>query len=110
MPRPWSGIAKPPASNAALGSLDDIIAAANRGDATAQNALGVKYVAGEDGLPCDDTKAVEWYQKSAQQGFAKAETNLGDMYFYGRGGLAKSSDQALSWYLKAAQQDFPAIT
>jgi eukaryotic-like serine/threonine-protein kinase len=99
--------AKPPASTAALGSLDDIIAAANRGDATAQNALGVKYAAGEDGLPRDDTKAVEWYQKSAQQGFAKAETNLGDMYFYGRGGLAKSSDQALSWYLKAAQQDFP---
>ncbi len=92
---------------APLGSLDDVIAAANRGDPAAQNALGLKYAAGEDGLARDDIKAVEWYQKAAQQGFAKAETNLGDMYFYGRGGLDKSYDQALSWYLKAAQQDFP---
>ena len=90
-----------------LGSLNDIIAAANRGDPAAQNALGVKYANGEDGLPRDDTKAVEWYQKSAQQGFAKGQTNLGDMYLYGRGGLSKDPAVALSWYQKAALQDFP---
>jgi len=106
---PNGGLAPGNASGAAapLGSLDDIIAAANRGDPASQNALGVKYARGEDGLTRDDTKAVEWYQKAAQQGFAKAQTNLGDMYFYGRGGLDKSYDQALSWYLKATQQDFP---
>ena len=69
--------------------------------------LGVKYAFGEDGLPRDDAKAVEWYQKAAQQGLAKAETNLGDMYLFGRGGLDKDPVQALSWYLKAADQDFP---
>jgi serine/threonine-protein kinase len=90
-----------------LGSLNDIIAAANRGDPAAQNALGVKYANGEDGLSRDDTKAVEWYQKSADQGFAKGETNLGDMFFFGRGGLDKSPAQALSWYLKASDQNFP---
>jgi eukaryotic-like serine/threonine-protein kinase len=104
---------QPPASPGAAttppvpGPLADIIAAANRGDPDAQNQLGVKYALGEDGLPRDDTKAVEWYRKAASQGYAKGETNLGDMYFFGRGGLDKSYSEALSWYLKAAQQDFP---
>jgi eukaryotic-like serine/threonine-protein kinase len=92
---------------APAGSLADITLAADRGDPAAQNALGVKYARGEDGLPRDNTKAVEWYRQAASQGFAKAETNLGDMYFYGRGGLPKSYLDALSWYLKAAQQEWP---
>ena len=93
--------------NAPLGSLNDILAAANRGDPAAQNALGVEYANGEDGLARDDVKAVEWYQKSADAGFAKGETNLGDMYLFGRGGLDKNPAQALSWYLKAADQNWP---
>jgi eukaryotic-like serine/threonine-protein kinase len=99
------------ASNPAVvvppGPLSNLITAANRGDPEAQNALGLKYVTGEDGLQRDETKAVDWYTKAAQQGYAKAEVNLGDMYFYGRGGLDKDPVQALSWYLKAAQQDLP---
>jgi serine/threonine-protein kinase len=87
------------------GPLADLITAANRGDPDAQNQLGVKYAQGEDGLPRDDIKAVEYYRKAANQGFAKAETNLGDMYFFGRGGLDQSYRDALSWYLKAAQQN-----
>jgi eukaryotic-like serine/threonine-protein kinase len=93
--------------NVATASLNDIVAAADRGDPDAQNALGVKYARGEDGLARDNVKAVEWYRNAAGQGSAKAETNLGDMYFYGRGGLSKSYLDALSWYLKAAQQDWP---
>jgi eukaryotic-like serine/threonine-protein kinase len=89
------------------GPLADIAAAANRGDPAAQNQLGVKYAQGEDGLPRDEVKAVEWYRKAANQNFAKAEVNLGDMYYYGRGGLLQSYLDALSWYLKAAQQDAP---
>jgi eukaryotic-like serine/threonine-protein kinase len=97
-----------PAEAAALaGPLAATVAAANRGDPTAQNQLGVKYAQGEDGLPHDDVKAVEWYRKAANQGLPKAQTNLGDMYFFGRGGLAQSYLDALSWYLKAAQQDWP---
>jgi len=97
-----------PAEAAALaGPLADTVAAANRGDPAAQNQLGVKYAQGENGLPRDDVKAVEWYRKAANQGLAKAETNLGDMYFFGRGGLQQSYLDALSWYLKASQQDAP---
>ena len=89
------------------GPIADTVAAANRGDPAAQNLLGVKYAQGEDGLPRDDVKAVEWYRKAANQNFAKAEVNLGDMYYSGRGGLLQSYLDALSWYLKAAQQDAP---
>jgi serine/threonine-protein kinase len=111
LPSPTSPAGGPAASggsNAAVpAALAEIVQAADRGDPEAQNALGLKYAMGEDGLRRDDTKAVEWYRKAALQGFAKAQTNLGDMYFYGRGGLDKSYLEAFAWYLKAAQQEFP---
>jgi TPR repeat protein len=94
-------------SGPSSGVLADILAAANRGDPAAENTLGIKFAQGEDGLPHDDTKAVEWYRKSALQGYSNAETNLGDMYFYGRGGLSQSYADAAFWYLKAAQQNVP---
>ena len=99
-------VGKPPAS-AAPTALPDIIQAATRGDPAAENALGVKYAQGADGLPRDDTLAVEWYRKAAIQNYAGAETNLGDMYLSGRGGLERNALEALSWYLKAANQNWP---
>jgi TIR domain/Sel1 repeat len=98
---------KNPDAGSVPGGLAATKAAANRGDAASENALGIKYAEGLDGLQHDDTKAVEWYLKSALQGNASAETNVGDMYFFGRGGLSKSYSDALSWYLKAAQQNWP---
>jgi eukaryotic-like serine/threonine-protein kinase len=85
-------------------SLANVIQAANRGDAEAENELGYMYLTGASGLPRDETKALSWFQKAAAQNFAKAEVNLGDMYFYGLGSLDKSYLEALSWYLKAAEQ------
>ena len=67
--------------NLATAPLNDVVAAADRGDPAAQNILGLKYARGGDGLTRDDTKAVEWYRKAASQGVPKAETNLGDMFF-----------------------------
>jgi eukaryotic-like serine/threonine-protein kinase len=106
-PAPAPSPANPAEVAALAGPLAGTVAAANRGDPVAQNQLGVKYAQGENGLPRDDVKAVEWYRKAANQGLPKAQTNLGDMYFFGRGGLAQSYLDALSWYLKAAQQDWP---
>jgi TPR repeat protein len=88
-------------------STADLIAAANRGNAEAQNLLGVKYLLGEDGLVRDEVQALDWFRKAALQGDRKAQTNLGDMYFFGRGGVDKNLQQALSWYLKAADQHWP---
>lgn len=94
-----NGASAPP-----LSSLSDIIQAAARGDPAAQNALGIKYAEGADGLQHDEVQAVEWYKKAASQNYVKAEVNLGDMYLQGRGGLDQNYLQALSWYLRASEQ------
>jgi eukaryotic-like serine/threonine-protein kinase len=88
-------------------NLAEVIQAAERGDAGAENTLGIKYAQGTDGLPRDETKALEWYRKAALQGNPEAETNLGDLYLLGHGGLQKDSLIALSWYLKAADKHWP---
>ena len=43
--------------------------AAEQGDATAQNNLGVRYGTGR-GVPQDDAEAVRWYRLAAEQGHA----------------------------------------
>ena len=57
---------------------------AERGEAWAQNNLGVMYDNGE-GVAEDDAEAVEWYRKAAEQGDAKAQSNLGVKYRDGQG-------------------------
>ena len=42
----------------------DLMKRAERGDAEAQDQLGVMYAKGE-GVPKDEVKAFEWYQKAA---------------------------------------------
>jgi len=103
---PGSAVAPAPPAPAPA-ALTDIIQAAERGNPAAENALGVKYAEGADGLYRDEVQAVEWYKKAAAQNYSKAEVNLGDMYLNGRGGLDKSYQEALSWYLKASQQQNP---
>jgi eukaryotic-like serine/threonine-protein kinase len=88
-------------------NLAEVIQAAERGDAGAENTLGIKYAQGTDGLPRDETKALQWYRKAALQGNPEAETNLGDLYLLGHGGLEKDPLIALSWYLKAADKHWP---
>jgi eukaryotic-like serine/threonine-protein kinase len=112
---PGSALVSASGSNAVMSApeagaptnLAEVIQAAERGDAVAENTLGVHYAEGAQGLPRDETKALDWYRKAALQGNAKAETNLGDMYLFGRGGLDKNPLIALSWYLKAADQQWP---
>jgi hypothetical protein len=55
------------------------------------------------GVPQNDTKAVEWYQKAADQGFASAQYNLGWMYENGRG-VPQTKLKAMEWYRKSASQ------
>ena len=59
--------------------LDRIIAAAERGDADAQNQLGVMYYRGE-GVVQDRCKSADWFRKAAEQGHPKAQGSLGIMY------------------------------
>ena len=76
--------------------------AADRGNARAQNELGVMYNKGE-GAQQNDTKAVEWYFKSANQGFDRAQANLGWAYYEGKG-VPQSFVESEQWYRLAAEQ------
>jgi len=75
--------------------------AAEKGDARAQNTLGVMYYLGLS-VPENDAKAVEWYTKAAEQGSALAQFNLGQNYRMGQG-VSKNEFKAFTWYTKAAE-------
>lgn len=75
---------------------------AEAGDAKAQRNLAMMYGRG-DGVPNDDAKAMEWWQKAAAQGNADAQIFLGWMYYSGNG-IPKDAAKALEWYQKAAAQ------
>jgi hypothetical protein len=76
--------------------------AAERGEAWAQNNLGVMYENGK-GVTRDDKEAVRWYTKAAEQGNAVAQNNLGVMYANGKG-VTRDDKEAVRWYTKAAEQ------
>jgi TPR repeat protein len=80
--------------------------AAEQGDASAQNNLGVMYASGE-GVPHDDEQAVHWYRLAAEQGHALAQYNLGGMYNSGRG-VARDTVRSYMWLLLAADAGDPA--
>ena len=78
--------------------------AAEQGDASAQNNLGLMYANGE-GVPEDDRQAVFWFRKAAEQGDASAQNNLGLMYANGEG-VPEDDVRAYAWgNLAAAQGD-----
>ena len=55
--------------------LGELKALAKKGDAKAQNKLGVCYAKGE-GVKKNLVKAIEWYTKAAEQGLMRAQFNL----------------------------------
>ncbi len=80
-----------------------MLALANQGHAMAQYKLGECYQNGENGCVKNDTKALEWYQKSVAQGNGCAQYGLGEMYQEGLGGLKKDPAQALKLYQDARE-------
>ena len=54
------------------------------------------------GTDKNETKAFEWYLKSAENGNAIAQNNLGDCYKNGIG-TDKNETKAFEWYLKSAE-------
>ena len=76
--------------------IDDIIAKASSGDALAQLALGSYFAKGENGLPKDGEKAIEWLEKSANQKNSSAMSYLG--YLYAEGKLVpRDMKKAVQW-------------
>ena len=68
----------------ARANFNRLLAAANEGDANAQNELGIAYADG-NGVSRNQKQAVYWFRKSATQGNALGTCNLGLHYSKGWG-------------------------
>ena len=83
---------------------DALVRRAQRGEARAQNDLGVCYHQGK-GITQNYSQAVYWYRKAAEQDNTAAQYNLGLCYYYGYG-ISEDYYQAVYWYRKAANQGY----
>ena len=83
-------------------ALAELRGRAEKGNAAAQNNLGLMYANGL-GVAKDEVEAVKWYRKAADQGDTDAQLNLGVMYANGRG-VAKDEVEAYKWYLLSGAQ------
>jgi len=89
--------ANPPAAGPAVetATLDQLRQMAQRGDAAAENALGLRYATG-DGVTSSEREAVRWFTKAAEQGNTAAQSKLGSVYFRGRD-IPQNFNQAYFW-------------
>ncbi|MDH5324112.1 MAG: sel1 repeat family protein [Gammaproteobacteria bacterium] len=75
---------------------------AKKGDAMAQFNMALLYHSGS-GVPMDEKKAVEWYQKAAQGGHPLAQEYLAAGYEEGWFGLPKDKKKAAFWRKKLGE-------
>ena len=80
-------------------NLEQLTQMAEKGDGTAQNLLGLRYISGE-GVTQDEREAVRWFTKAAQQGNVSAQSKLGSIYFRGRD-IPQNLNQAYFWMVLA---------
>jgi len=83
-------------------SLPELRKLADQGNADAQWQMGVRYHDGE-GVPQDDTQAVQWFQLAAEQGNVAAQGALGAYYWRGRG-VPEDLSKAYFWSAIAMAQ------
>ncbi len=76
----------------------DLRAAAEQGDAVAQDRLGHFCQARHD-----FSEAFDWYQRAAEQGNADAQFRVGQMYYHHQG-VPLNYGKAAEWFRKAAEQ------
>ncbi len=76
--------------------------AAAVGYTPAEFSLGMAYAYG-DGVPTDDSVAVDWYRRAAEKGDVEAQSSLGWRYLHGVT-LPKDEAQALLWMRRSAAQ------
>jgi TPR repeat protein len=85
--------------------LDQLKAAANKGDAKAQYTMGFYYSVGEGVTQRADPRAAfGWYKKAADQGHAEAQFLAGLSYEKGKGVAKADMGEAVRYYTKAAEQ------
>lgn len=79
---------------------------AEQNDAQAQMALGERYLTG-NGVPLDEAKALQWFQRAAKLGDPTAQLKVGQMYESGQG-TERNLERASIWFTKAAENGDPA--
>lgn len=82
--------------------FSEVLACAERGDASAQFAVAEAYRMGKE-VNENLSDALRWYRAAAIQGYAAAQNNLGTMYLNGIG-TSEDSTEAAHWYRLAAEQ------
>jgi TPR repeat protein len=75
---------------------------AEAGDAEAQYNIGWMYLNGY-GLMMNDSKALEWWQRSSDQGYTDASFSIAMLYSLGEGRVDKDMDKAIKYYLMAVE-------
>jgi TPR repeat protein len=89
-----------PSTNAA--AVAQLREQAQKGDANAQNQLGLLYDLGQ-GVEKNYTNAVKWFHKAADKGVAQAQLVLG-LHYQNGDGVGQDFNEALKWLRKAADQ------
>lgn len=80
--------------------IEQALAAADDGDAMAQEAVGTYYYSGYDGEPVDIDRACHYLTLAGSQDRITACFQLAKIYFYGIGGLEVNLPLALLWATK----------
>jgi putative methionine-R-sulfoxide reductase with GAF domain len=83
-------------------NVDQLRELADRGNASAENALGLLYAQGDDkqGVHPDESEAARWFAKAAEDGSVPAQYKLGLLYWGGHG-VAKDTNKAYFWAVLA---------
>ena len=98
---PKSDVLSPSATPLETTATDQLLQAAQKGDAGAENALGVRYATGQ-GIKLNEAEAVHWFTKAAEQGYVPAQSKLGSLYYGGRG-VPQDLTRAYFWMAVARQ-------
>jgi uncharacterized protein len=80
--------------------------AADAGSVEASHRLGLIFAEGKAGIPRNDQRAAELFEKAANAGHLRAEINLGILYLRGQG-VTRDLVKARAWLEKAAANDDP---
>ena len=86
--------------------LEELSRRARQGDASAQDAMGMRYYTGK-GIQRNYDTAVSWFRMAAEQGSAHAMTHLSICYYAGLG-VEYNPREAFDWTLRAAEHGAPA--
>jgi uncharacterized protein len=87
-------------------ALDQLLPAAEAGDARAQYLVGKHFDFGW-GVKADGWKAISWYAKAANQGYLAAQVALGNLYAGAGYGYLRNDEKAFYWFSEAAKRHDP---